>query len=121
MTEADLNVAAAALDADGSGDVSFSEFYGWFTRAGGDNADGDDDTITEAGESRSNQPGTRGIGGRDWPRKAGAAGTGRKGITGAMRSTFVKVKLGWPRWDTRAPTLHFFGAGHNRKSSTTAF
>lgn len=29
LADAELNVAAASLDADGSGDVSFSEFYAW--------------------------------------------------------------------------------------------
>lgn len=30
MTDAELKVASASVDADGSGDVSFSEFYAWF-------------------------------------------------------------------------------------------
>ena len=30
MTDAELKVVAASVDADGSGDISFSEFYAWF-------------------------------------------------------------------------------------------
>lgn len=35
MSDTDLRVASAALDADGSGSISFSEFYDWFAGRGG--------------------------------------------------------------------------------------
>lgn len=35
MTDAELKVASASIDADGSGDIRFSEFYGWFTGTNG--------------------------------------------------------------------------------------
>ena len=37
MTDAELKVVSANVDADGSGDISFSEFYAWF--AGGTGID----------------------------------------------------------------------------------
>lgn len=45
MTEADLKVAFASLDADGSGDITFSEFYAWFDGESADDAGGVGDTF----------------------------------------------------------------------------
>lgn len=45
ITDAELKVTSAAVDADGSGEVSFSEFYAWFGgggfHGGGDYGGGD--------------------------------------------------------------------------------
>ncbi len=113
MSDADLKVASAALDADGSGSVSFSEFYAWFAGRGGvsDAEDGlhllSDDGSWSTGQ-RSDYYGqmTPPFTGRTERSRLGAppssvasAGgrsmaAGRKrGPRNAARTTFVKVLL----------------------------
>ncbi|CAN0441449.1 unnamed protein product, partial [Scytosiphon promiscuus] len=52
MTDAELKVVSASVDADGSGDISFSEFYAWFAGGGTAGIDkvGGGDESTEAAE-----------------------------------------------------------------------
>lgn len=83
VTDAELKVALASVDADGSGDVSFSEFYVWFAGIGDDN-DGLDDMMSDA-ETRSQ---VSGVSVASPGRKSAGA---KRGIGNAARTTFVKV------------------------------
>lgn len=87
MTEAELNVATASLDADGSGDISFSEFYGWLTDVG--------DAGTEYSISNTGGDGSRAATGDGVPvsgESDGSAANGRMGSKMTVHSGFVKVE-----------------------------
>lgn len=85
VTEAELKVVLASVDADGSGDVSFSEFYAWFSGGGlgggggGGDKDGLDDSISQLSGPSAASPGRQSAAGR------------KRGLRSAARTTFVKV------------------------------
>lgn len=90
VSGAELKVALAGVNADGSGDVSFSEFYAWFASGGGGGG-GDNDGLddmsmmsdAETARSQRSRPSAVSPGRR-------SAGTNR-GIRNAARTTFVQV------------------------------
>lgn len=87
VTDAELKVALASVDADGSGDVSFSEFYAWFARGGGGGGDHDglDEMMSDV-DTRSQLSGPSVV-------SPGSRSTAvvKRGLQNAARSTFVKV------------------------------
>lgn len=114
MTDAELKVASACVDADGSGDVSFSEFYAWYTGTdgGGGSGYGDvggningsvvgemammSDVESQGQQSRRKEASTTpdersrsNLSSSPGRRSAGMKG----GLKSAARTTFVKVHI----------------------------
>lgn len=81
VADAELKVASATMDADGSGDVSFDEFYAWFSRASGNEGGGDDTSDADSRTPRS------ALDGPVSPRGA----TTVKGLKNNVRSRVAKV------------------------------
>lgn len=121
MSDAELKVASATLDADGSGSVSFSEFYAWFAAGGGgggvsNTVDGLGELLSDDAESWSTQrsdysrrtPPLTGrtersrLGGPPSVASAGGRlGRRKRGPGSAARSTFVRVGTACPTKRTR--------------------
>ena len=130
VTDAELKVALASVDADGSGDVSFSEFYAWFDGSGGGGGDYDNgglgDTMSDFDtRSQLSGPSTASAG---RPSSVGAS----RGLRNAARATFVKVhqrggrsrppdlrllKLSIQGWSCLVRRPHFQHAPEHLKSS----
>lgn len=102
VSDAELKVALASVDADGSGDVSFSEFYAWFAGNGaGDDVGSLDDDMMSVADTRSELSGFSAAS----PGRLSAVGASR-GLRNAARTTFVKVCRHGIRWlDSRLARL----------------
>lgn len=106
ITDAELKVTSAAVDADGSGEISFSEFYAWFGvggfHGGGDYGGGDaigfrgmtSDT-SENWSRLSSRSLSTARSGMDESTAALTSGyrsaEGNRGLRHTARTTFVKV------------------------------
>lgn len=90
MSTPELKVASATLDADGSGDISFSEFYAWLAPRDGslDGGGGDDLSDVDGGGRSCAEGSTVGT------RRSGGSISGSTigmGLSNTLRSGFVKV------------------------------
>lgn len=119
MTDAELRVALSGVDADGSGDVNFSEFYAWFMGdvgfGGGEISSVygyDRDEASEFAETKGSDTGgvSHRSGSSRAPSLAGSrvselstataltampgrqSARGSRGLRNAARTTFVKVR-----------------------------
>lgn len=70
LTEPELRVAAASLDADGNGGIDFDEFFAWYT-SGGDSAEDVDDGRASGGSTT----------------RSGTSGLPMRSATGAIGAT----------------------------------